>query len=221
LSTTLLVRGYKIYMIISEGIIKRMGFIKPGKQDLQKSDDELLREFTSTGDTELLGKLYSGYMPLVYGVCLKYLKNRDEAKDAVMQIFEKLIIEIPKQRIENFRGWLHVVTKNYCLMQLRSQKTNEERMHEWMNDSIIFMENHSSPHPLDDEKADLDTALEDCIEKLRYEQKECIRKFYFENRCYNDIAGLLSMDEKKVKSYLQNAKRNLKLCLEEKHVRQE
>jgi RNA polymerase sigma-70 factor (ECF subfamily) len=199
----------------------RMSFIKTGKHILQKPEEELLREFTSTGDIDLLGKLYSGYMPLVYGVCLKYLKNRDESKDAVMQIFEKLIIEIPKQRIENFRGWLHVVTKNYCLMQLRSQKTNEEQMHGWMNDTIIFMENHSSPHPLDEDKADLDMDLADCIKKLKYEQKECIRQFYYENRCYNDIAGLLDMDEKKVKSYLQNAKRNLKLCLEEKHAGKE
>jgi RNA polymerase sigma-70 factor (ECF subfamily) len=198
-----------------------MGLIKTGKQDLQKSEEELLREFTSTRDIDLLGELYSVYMPLVYGVCLKYLKNRDESKDVVMQIFEKLIIEIPKQRIENFRSWLHVVTKNYCLMQLRSQKTHEERINEWMNDSLIIMENHSSLHPLDEDKADLDIALADCIEKLRYEQKECIRQFYYENKCYNDIAGLLDLDEKKVKSYLQNAKRNLKLCLEEKHVGQE
>ena len=89
----------------------------------------------------MLGELYSGYMHLVYGVCLKYLKDRDESMDAVMQIFEKLIIEIPKQRIENFRSWLHVVTKNYCLMQLRSQKSQDERLKEWMNDSLVFMEN--------------------------------------------------------------------------------
>jgi RNA polymerase sigma-70 factor (ECF subfamily) len=198
-----------------------MSFIKTGKYVLQRSEEELLREFTSTGDPVSLGRLYSGYMPLVYGVCLKYLKNREESKDAVMQIFEKLIIEIPKQRIENFRSWLHVVTKNYCLMQLRSQKTHEERMNEWMNDSLIFMENHSSPHPLDEDKADIDLALADCIEKLRDEQKECIRQFYYENKCYYEIAGALDLDEKKVKSYLQNAKRNLKLCLEEKHVGQE
>ncbi len=67
-------------------------------------------------------------MHLVYGVCLKYLKDREESKDAVMQIFEKLIIEIPKHNIENFRSWLHVVTKNYCLMQLRSDKSENERI---------------------------------------------------------------------------------------------
>lgn len=198
-----------------------MRFNKTGKHILQKSEEELLGEFTLTRDIDLLGKLYSGYMPLVYGVCLKYLKNRDEAKDAVMQIFEKLIIEIPKQKIENFRSWLHVVTKNFCLMHLRSQKSHNERIQEWMNDTSIFMENHSPMHPLDDERPDLDLALADCIGRLRYEQKECIQRFYFENKCYNEIAGDLDLDEKKVKSYLQNAKRNLKLCLEGKHVGQD
>lgn len=85
----------------------------------KKSDEELLKEFASSGDLEVLGELYSGYMHLVYGVCLKYLKEREESMDAVMQIFEKLITEIPKYKIENFKGWLFIVTKNFCLMQLR------------------------------------------------------------------------------------------------------
>jgi RNA polymerase sigma-70 factor, ECF subfamily len=187
----------------------------------QRSDSDLLREFTDTGDLEVLGSLYSGYMPLVYGVCLKYLKNRDESKDAVTQIFEKLISEIPKQKIENFRSWLHVVTKNYCLMQLRSQKTQDERMDEWMTDSVNFMENWAEMHPIDRDATDIDKVLVECIEKLKGEQKQCIQQFYYENKCYNDIAVNLDINEKKVKSHLQNAKRNLKICLEEKHVGQE
>ena len=187
----------------------------------ESSDDELLKEFIAGGDLEVLGRLYSGYMPLVYGVCIKYLKNRDESKDAVMQIFEKLIAEIPKQRIEHFRSWLHVVTKNYCLMQLRSQKSRDERMNEWLIDSSVFMENNQEMHPIDSDEAETDEALAKCIEKLKNEQRECIRLFYYENRCYNEIAMKMGLNEKKVKSYLQNAKRNLKLCLEEKHVGQE
>lgn len=198
-----------------------MIFKVSGKKKLQKSDEELLIEFTSTRDLETLGELYSGYMHLVYGVCLKYLRDREESMDAVMQIFEKLITEIPKQKIENFRSWLHVVTKNYCLMQLRSQKSRNEKLNEWMNDSLIFMENNVMLHPIDEDAPDMDNALVNCIERLKDEQKECIRQFYYENRCYNEIALNLGLDEKKVKSHLQNAKRNLKLCLEEKHVGQE
>ncbi|MCX6254025.1 MAG: sigma-70 family RNA polymerase sigma factor [Bacteroidia bacterium] len=198
-----------------------MLFKIPGKKRDHKSDEYLLKEFTITGNLEVLGELYSVYMHLVYGVCLKYLKDRDEAKDAVMQIFEKLITEIPRHTIENFRSWLHVVTKNYCLMQLRSRKSNDERLNEWMSDTLVFMENSFVLHPLDENEPDMGKALANCIEKLKDEQKECIRQFYYENKCYNEIALNMGLDEKKVKSHLQNAKRNLKLCLEEKHVRQE
>jgi len=192
-----------------------------GNRLKRRSDHELLAEFKSTGDLEVLGELYSRYLHLVYGVCLKYLKEREESKDAVMQIFEKLMIEIPRHNIENFRSWLHVVTKNYCLMQLRSVRSEKEKFAEWSNDSEFFMETAIDLHPLD-EDGDLkkvDSALEDCIERLKEEQRKCIRQFYFENRCYNEIAVNLGINEIKVKSHLQNGKRNLKICLEEKNVR--
>jgi RNA polymerase sigma-70 factor, ECF subfamily len=199
----------------------QMIFKIPGRRFIQKTDEELLSEFRSSGNLELLGQLYSTYMHLVYGVCLKYLKDRDESKDAVMQIFEKIITEIPKQNIENFRGWLYVVTKNFCLMHLRSLKSQEEKFCEWKIDNSVFMENTTGLHPIDEDDSDMEAALKDCIKRLKDEQGECIRLFYFENRCYSEIANRLNIDEKKVKSHLQNAKRNLKLCLEEKHGEKE
>lgn len=188
----------------------------PGK----KPEEELLSEFSSSRDIEVLGELYSGYMHLVYGVCLKYLKDREESRDAVMQIFEKLITEIPKQKIENFRSWLHVVTKNYCLMQLRSDKTRESKYREWTTDPDNFMENSYEMHPIDKEDNAMDDALADCIDKLKDEQKKCIVQFYYESKSYSEIAKNLGVDENKVKSYLQNGKRNLKLCLEEKNEKE-
>jgi RNA polymerase sigma-70 factor, ECF subfamily len=190
------------------------------KTSRYKSEGELIAEFSSSKDLEILGELYSGYMQLVYGVCLKYLKDREESKDAVMQIFEKLITEIPKQKIENFRSWLHVVTRNYCLMQLRSEKTRDSQYREWTIDPGNFMENSYELHPIDKDDHATDEALADCIEKLKDEQKECIRQFYYENKCYSEISKNLGIDEKQVKSYLQNGKRNLKLCLEEKNEKE-
>jgi RNA polymerase sigma-70 factor, ECF subfamily len=190
-----------------------------GEISKKRSDEELIAELSSSGDLEVLGELYSGYMHLVYGVCLKYLKDREEAMDAVMQIFEKLITEIPKQKIENFRSWLHVVTKNYCLMKLRSEKTLNEKFNEWAIDPGNFMESGLDLHPIDKDEPDMEKALADCIEKLKEDQKACIRQFYYENKCYNEIAANLGLDEKKVKSHLQNGKRNLKLCLEAKDER--
>jgi RNA polymerase sigma-70 factor (ECF subfamily) len=191
----------------------------PGKKSGNKTEEELLRDFRDTGNLEILGELYSGYMHLVYGVCLKYLKDRDESMDAVMQIFEKLITEIPRHQIINFRSWLHVVTKNFCLMEIRARKSHDEKLHEWIKETEIFMENSQDLHPIDDNESEMDKSLEECIERLKGEQRKCIQQFYFENRSYNEIAINLDLNEKKVKSHLQNGKRNLKLCLELKNER--
>ena len=189
----------------------------PGRNNEEVPDQELLAIFSRSGDLEVLGKLYSRYMHLVYGVCLKYLRNREDSMDAVMQIFEKLIIEIPRQEIRNFRSWLHVVTRNFCLMKLRSDKSENEKMKGWLDDSLFFMETLPDLHPIDEERSEINKALEECIEKLKSEQKACITMFYYESKSYLEIATDLGIDEKKVKSYLQNGKRNLKICLEEKN----
>lgn len=188
-----------------------------GKKDAKRSEEELLQEFRRGNDPAVLGELYSGYMHLVYGVCLKYLRDRDESKDAVMHIFEKLITEIPRHEIDNFRSWLHVVTRNHCLMQIRSKKSSDRKLAEWLIDSETFMENHYDLHPIDDDGQEYESGLEECIEGLREDQRQCIRLFYFGNKCYNEIAANLGIDEKKVKSHLQNGKRNLKLCLDKKN----
>ena len=182
------------------------------------TDEKLLSEFLKNGDIEVLGELYSRYMHLVYGVCLKYLNDRDDAMDAVMQIFEKLHADLPDQKIMIFRNWLYVVTKNFCLMQIRAEKSHNKKEKEWVKD---FMEFDDSEHPIDSEERDKNLELEDCIEKLKAEQQECIRHFYYENRCYKEIGFIMDLDEKKIKSHLQNAKRNLKLCLDAKNARQE
>src|SRR6266487_5713069 len=86
------------------------------------TDKELIALYKQSGDLAILGELYQRYMELVYGVCLKYFKEPETAKDSVMQIFEELVLKLKKHEVENFKGWLHQLAKNYCLMQLRSPK---------------------------------------------------------------------------------------------------
>ena len=184
------------------------------KKDI-KSDKELLDIFLKNQDVEILGELYSRYMHLIYGVCLKYFKEPEKSKDAVIQLFEKVQTEIRKHEIKNFKSWIYVVTKNHCLMELRKTKAGKIILVSSDEELAGFMENLTELHPIDnDTNEKLETALKDCIEKLRNEQKRCIHLFYFENKCYREIAVELKLDEKKVKSYIQNGKRNLKICLE-------
>jgi RNA polymerase sigma-70 factor (ECF subfamily) len=191
--------------------------LSPGNsKDL--NDEELLRKYRSSEDMALLGELYSRYMHLVYGLCLKYLASREEAKDAVIQIFEILSEKILKHDIRHFKSWLYVLSKNYCLMQIRSVQARDKRNRIWIAD---FMESEPEMHPIDDDNMRLNIELKDCISKLDINQKKCIELFYFDNKCYKEIAEILKMSDKKVKSHLQNGKRNLKICLDQKHVREE
>ncbi len=188
-----------------------------GKQRDEKSDGELLDLYYKSGNPDWLGLLYSKYMHLVYGVCLKYLENREEAQDAVMGIFEKLVHELLRHRVDNFKSWLHSVTRNYCLMQLRSAKGESARHAEYIISAETFMKNNGEMHPIDRDDISNEKALMECIERLKKEQKACIELFYYNKKCYREIAGELKIDENSVKSHLQNAKRNLKICLEEDH----
>lgn len=173
-------------------------------------DQELLNLYRKEGRIELLSQLYSPYMPLVYGVCLKYLRDREESKDAVMQIFEKLITAMRTHQVDRFRSWLYVTARNYCLMKIRSEKGR------FMEDiSASVMEKEVILHPSEDPDPDFRLAgLDRCLEELVEEQRKCVKLFYLQERCYREISDLTGFDQKKVKSYIQNGKRNLKICLQ-------
>lgn len=159
-----------------------------------------------------LGELYQRYMDLVYGVCLKYFKDPERSKDAVMQLFEELVSKLKKHEVENFRGWLHQVAKNHCLMQLRTPKNlktvefkteivqSEEELH--LNSVLEKEENFK--------------IMEFCLGTLTEQQREAIRLFYLEGKCYNEIVEQTGENWNQVRSSIQNGRRNLKNCMEER-----
>jgi RNA polymerase sigma-70 factor (ECF subfamily) len=184
------------------------------KRATGEKDEELLKRFREDGDIEILGRLYEKYMHLVYGVCLKYLEDRDTAKDEVMNIFEKLVTAVPEQEINNFKTWLYVIAKNHCLMLLRSRKSEVAHRELMLDDPTFFMEKETEMHPLENDEGIDMKRLEECIEKLKDEQRQSIQLFYYEGFGYKEICGRLGLEEGKVKSYIQNGKRNLKICME-------
>ncbi len=177
-----------------------------------KTDSELLAVYRSTADIGALGDLYARYTSLVYGVCVKYLKDREESRDAVMQIFEKLVTTLREHEVVHFKSWLYVTARNHCLMQLRTRKG---RYFEEISPDL--MENDVSLHPDDGPELEANLSkLEDCIRKLVPEQQMCVSLFYLQQKCYKEIVKVTGYDDNKVKSYIQNGKRNLKICMEDR-----
>jgi RNA polymerase sigma-70 factor (ECF subfamily) len=176
-----------------------------------KSDSELIFHYRKTNDLSVIGELYTRYTSFVYGVCLKYLKDRDEAKDATMQLFEKLVDILKNHEIENFKSWLYVAARNHCLMQIRSKKGKfKEEI------DALGVENHVLLHPTEENELEVNLGkLEDCIQRLIEGQRECVRLFYLDEKCYKEITVITGFEINKVKSFIQNGKRNLKICMEE------
>lgn len=178
------------------------------------TDKELVALYKKTADLKVLGELYQRYMDLVYGVCLKYLKDAETAKDAVMQIFEELIPKLQKHEVDNFRGWLHMVAKNHCLMQLRTPK-NMKTVE--INPSLMQNEEEVHLNGVMEKEENL-SRMERCLETLNMEQQQAIRLFYLDGKCYNEIVEITGQEWNQVRSFIQNGRRNLKQCMEQKEI---
>ena len=176
------------------------------------SDLDIISRYKKLGDAEMLALLFDRYIHLVFGVCLKYLNNKEEAKDAAMEIMESLIDKLLKHNITNFPSWLHTVSKNYCLMRIRNRKGDlfieiDERKSEQ-----IPVESDEELHQKIEEEIQLNE-MGKAIASLNTEQKQCIHLFYLEKRSYDEIADETGYSLNKVKSHIQNGKRNLRIYL--------
>lgn len=176
------------------------------------TDAQLLDQFNTSGDPYWLGILLERYTLLLLGVCMKYLKSPEEARDCVQQVFLKVLTEVGKYRIDYFKSWLYMVAKNECLMRLRNKPG--KHLHELNDTHNTLQQDHETTDWLAQEKTL--SLLEQSIEELSEEQRTCVSKFYLEKKSYHQISEETGFSLLQVKSYIQNGKRNLRLMLERK-----
>jgi RNA polymerase sigma-70 factor (ECF subfamily) len=183
------------------------------------TDAALIELYRSKNDTNAIGILFNRYSHLVYGVCMKYLKDDDDCKDATLQIFEKLYDDLKKYSVEKFSFWLHSVARNYCLMQLRNKQAALRKEEDFKYHTEQDAQ-ETEPQLSIINNADISSKLNDAMAALSTEQRICVELFYLKKKCYQEIAELTNFDMKQVKSYIQNGKRNLKIYLE-KHIHEQ
>jgi RNA polymerase sigma factor (sigma-70 family) len=180
------------------------------------TDEELALGYYNTGDKDLVGQLFEKHVKTVFGVCLFYFKDKDVARDAVMQIFEKLITELKRTEVKNFKGWLSFVVRNYCISEIRKNKNKyrlPEKYLEFETTEAFLDEEEKIAAVNDDLMMD---HLQTCLPELKENQRICVDLFYLRNQSYQQICDKTKFSLNEVKSYIQNGKRNLKLLIEEK-----
>lgn len=173
-------------------------------------DQDLLSQAIAEDQPVAASELFSRYIELVYGVCLKYMGNKADAEDELMHVYEHFVKKIKKHDVDNVKSWLYVLTKNHCLGVLRKNKRQTEKF-----DQFAVMYSEENYHPIDgDEKEEELLKLEDCMQKLNEMQGKCIKAFYFDKQSYEEISALLGINWNKIRSNIQNGRRNLKNCME-------
>jgi RNA polymerase sigma factor (sigma-70 family) len=186
--------------------LKRKNQAQPHQAD--QSDESLVSQYLESGNKELIAVLFERYTHLVYGICLNYLQDPHQSKDAVMEIFENLFHTLAVHRVSNFRNWLYSVTRNHCLMDLR-KSGSLNRAKDRLQIEICESEMPESMTDDDDllySKGLIITA----VEQLNHEQGTCIRLMYIDEKSYRDISTITGYSMNEVKSHIQNGKRNLK-----------
>lgn len=180
------------------------------------SEQELLRRYYQEGNKEWLGILLQRYTLLLLGVCMKYLKNEEAARDAVQQIFLKAITELEKYEVEFIKSWLYMIAKNHCLMQFRDKNRQLVELSEQMAETEDSDEKLSIK-----EKDQLLDWMHESIKNLNPEQQQCVTLFYLKKKSYQQVAEETGYSILQVKSSIQNGKRNLRLMIQRKRKENE
>ncbi|HEV2833112.1 MAG TPA: sigma-70 family RNA polymerase sigma factor [Hanamia sp.] len=180
------------------------------------TDAELLQNFYNDHDNKWLGILLPRYTLLLLGVCMKYLKNEEDAKDAVQQIFLKVISELSKYKVEYFKSWIYMIAKNHCLMKIRGNKNYPVELDEKVLPVKEFMDTEEMNHI---EKDRLLTTMQESIKQLSTEQQQCVTLFYLEKKSYVEVAEITGYTMLQVKSHLQNGKSNLKILMKKSGIK--
>lgn len=179
------------------------------------SDEALLLDFKQSGDKDLFAELFKKHVTTVYGTCLFYLQDKDEAQDATMILFEKMLLDIGTREINNFKAWLGFVVRNHCISLIRKKKTvnkNLKSYYEFELEDTSYETEEKIQSVSDDV---LLQEMKSCLPKLKERQRMCVEQFYLHNKSYQDIANETGFNLNEIKSHIQNGKRNLKLLIEE------
>jgi RNA polymerase sigma-70 factor (ECF subfamily) len=182
----------------------------------QQTDMELVALYRQSEDTKIVGELFIRYKHIVFGVALKYLKDTSLSQDALLDVFNNLFEQLLKYKIDDFKSWLLTVTRNYCFKILKENAKTSSLEYAHNNDllSIDFMENEQSiNHHV--EKENSLQRLEQALTKLKSEQKQCVSLFYLDDKSYQEVSCITGFTVKKVKSYIQNGKRNLQIIMDD------
>lgn len=178
------------------------------------SDDELVKSYQKSGDVARIAVLFDRYADVISLICLNYLKNKQDAEDSFMDLFEQVCQDLKKTEVTHFSAWMNAVVRHHCLKVKRQREKwtttgVEEHAEDTWKEEFSFHE-ENAPNS--------SRAIENAMLTLKPDQAKCIHLFYTEQKSYKEISEMLDLDMNTVKSHIQNGKRKLKIELEKQNI---
>ncbi len=187
---------------------------------MNEADEALIQQYRKSGDKALVAELFNRYSAFVLAICMKYVKDKSLAEEITVEIFESLFSKLKRHKVDYFKTWLYSVARNHCLELLRKRGTRQRHEADFEKERNAFMEYGDAEHPISEDKKQAEQEaelLKEALSELKPEQKECVELFYYQDKSYVEIVSITGHSLKKVKSYLQNGKRNLRIKMESKY----
>lgn len=145
--------------------------------------------------------VYDTLSPKLYFVCLRYLRDTDDANDALQEVFIIVYKKISSYKGEgSFEGWVKRIAVNYCLLVIKRRKIKIELNEE--NAGYVEQDNVDEALDLEKVKEKLELALLNLPDSFR----TIINLFVFEEYSHHEIAKMLSISEGTSRSQLSRAK---------------
>ncbi|GAB3275513.1 RNA polymerase sigma factor [Larkinella harenae] len=170
------------------------------------TDEELVRYYLTTRQSEYFGQLYKRYSNKVYRRCLTITKDPIDAEDCMQDIFMRVLSGLHNFKEQStFSTWLYTVSTNYCMdrMKLGRRRNNWVELDNEITKTLADTNEYAGV----EERYQL---VDMILEKIAPSESMYLRMKYEENMNIRDMAILLQVKDSAVKMRLKRVRDKIK-----------
>lgn len=166
-------------------------------------------------DRAAFNALYNATSAKLFGVCLRVLKNRQDAEEALQEIYIKIWHKSDQFAANDFSplSWLVVIARNHCIDVLRARKPASHSIDELAEQGQELRDEAHTP-----EQAALNSSLgrsiANCLEELDIEKAAAVRQAYVDGYSYNELAEVYKVPLNTMRTWLRRSLASLKECMQ-------
>ncbi|MEP0518955.1 MAG: sigma-70 family RNA polymerase sigma factor [Hyphomicrobiales bacterium] len=185
--------------------------ITPDQQKTARSEVNTLLAKIALNDRNAFNELWERTSAKLFGVCLRILKNRNEAEEALQEVYVKIWRKADSYAPSNYSPmtWLISIARNEAIDRLRAKKPATVDIEE------VYDLASDAPTP---EKAAIAASdlqqINACMEELQPIHAAAVQGAYLEGYSYQELADTYEIPVNTMRTWLRRSLIKLKECLQ-------